>query len=116
MGSNGTSGNVGNGSHMFAGVRAPISAQSSSSSVYNNKVSSQANLPVVYAPHSSPVPISQQVHQFPCKYPGCNQVGGANIMSWGGEGVWQGVELELLSLLQAEMCAGKPSCNGFSRR
>lgn len=72
VGANGTNGQ--NGNHMFSGVKGAASAQSSSMSVHN-KASSQANLPLVYAPHSSPVPVSQQVHQFPCKYPGCNQVG-----------------------------------------
>ena len=54
--------------------KSSTSAQSSSASMQNNRMSSQGNLPLVYAPHSSPVPVSQQVHQFPCKYPGCNQV------------------------------------------
>ena len=33
-----------------------------------------SSLPIVYAPHSSPAPLNQYIHQFPCKYPGCNQV------------------------------------------
>ena len=33
------------------------------------------NLPIVYAPHSSPAVFSSQnVNHFPCKYPGCTQV------------------------------------------
>lgn len=36
------------------------------------------NLPIVYAPHSSPAMLNQHIHQFPCKYPGCNQVGVCN--------------------------------------
>ncbi len=54
------------------GYKVATSSQSSSSSV-QGRISSQSNLPVVYAPHTSPVPASQQLHH-PCKYPGCNQV------------------------------------------
>lgn len=35
------------------------------------------NLPIVYAPHSSPGVFTQSINHFPCKYPGCTQVGGA---------------------------------------
>lgn len=80
LGTNGT------GTNGTNGYKSTTSAQSSTSSV-QNKLSSQANLPVVYAPHTSPVPVSQQVHQFPCKYPGCNQVGSFKVqLEYGGNG------------------------------
>jgi len=34
------------------------------------------NVPIMYAPHNSPANTTQHINQFPCKYPGCNQVMG----------------------------------------
>ena len=50
----------------------PLSSLSNSIPPLSSQYSTYDHLPIVYAPHTSNP--KQTVHQYKCKYPGCNQV------------------------------------------